>query len=107
MAHTSNFNNLGNDVESVYEPFILEGMVSLTDSKADHIPVKMLRDTGAAQSFILTSVLPFSEDPYGGSDVLVKGIGLGLSKVSLHKVHLMSDLVLVFFLKWLYVHSYL
>lgn len=76
--HTSSFDNLGNDVESVYELFILEGTVSLTDSKADHIPVKMLRDTGAAQSFILTSVLPFSEDTYCASDVLVQEIGLEL-----------------------------
>ena len=43
-----------------YEPFIFEGCVSLTNDEAPQRPVKILRDTGAAQSFIL-SVLPLSD----------------------------------------------
>lgn len=44
---------------SGYEPFMLNGTVSLSpDSPA--YPVSILRDTGACQSLILDSVLPFS-----------------------------------------------
>ena len=62
-------------------------------SQEDNIPVKMLRDTGSVQSFILSSALPFSEETYCGSDVLVQGIELGHLKVPLHSVYLKSDLV--------------
>ncbi len=52
----------------------------------DDIPVTMLRDTGASQLFVLASVLPFSEESYCGSDVLIQGIELGVLKVPLHNV---------------------
>lgn len=60
---------------------------------SDFKPVLMLRDTGAAQSLILDSVLPFSADSYTGSSVLVYGIELGCISIPLHSIHLKSDLV--------------
>ena len=33
-----------------YEPFMLNGLVSLSGSELDQCPVRILRDTGAAQS---------------------------------------------------------
>lgn len=41
-------------------PFLSEGFVSLVGSQ-EKIPVVMLRDTAAFDSFILKSTLPFSE----------------------------------------------
>lgn len=43
---------------SNYSMFISDGFVSLLGSEKQ-IPVKILRDTGASESFILDSVLPF------------------------------------------------
>lgn len=72
-------------------PFLFSGSVSLTDT--EHQPVVILRDTGAAQSFILQELLPFSQKSYTGTDVLVRGIEMGCESVPLHKVHLKSELV--------------
>ena len=44
-----------------FEPFIFDGFVSLTGESADQCPVRILRDTGASQSVILATALPFSE----------------------------------------------
>lgn len=79
------------DVES-YQPFLLEGMVSIFPD-AEFKPVVMLRDTGAAQSFILEHSLPFSADTYTGCDVLLRGIEMCCANVPLHTVHLKSGLV--------------
>ena len=59
----------------------------------EKVPVRILRDTGATESFILASVLPFSFQTYTGNNVLLRGIGLNVLSVPLHKVVLMSDLV--------------
>lgn len=37
-------------------------------------PVKILRDTGASQSLLLSSALPFSDESYTGTRVLIKGV---------------------------------
>lgn len=79
------------DVES-YQPFLLEGMVSIFPD-AEFKPVVMIRDTGASQSFILEHSLPFSADTYTGCDVLVRGIEMCCANVPLHTVHLKSGLV--------------
>uniref|UniRef100_A0A8K9V3F6 Gypsy retrotransposon integrase-like protein 1 n=1 Tax=Oncorhynchus mykiss TaxID=8022 RepID=A0A8K9V3F6_ONCMY len=76
-----------------YEPFIFEGFVSLTNDGASQRPVKILRDTGAAQSFILSDVLPLSDDTYCGSSVLVQGIEMGFVPVPLHFVKVHSELI--------------
>lgn len=43
----------------VYEPFVSDGFLSLHNGDAVKQSVKILRETGAAQSFLLEDVLPF------------------------------------------------
>lgn len=50
----------------------MDGFVSLPDSM-DKVPVKILRDTGASESFVLESVLPFSGALSAGKTVLIQG----------------------------------
>lgn len=56
---------------SDYGPFITNGFVSLVGSP-QKVPVKILRDTEALESFILESVLPFSQESSVGSSVLIR-----------------------------------
>ncbi|KAJ8349013.1 hypothetical protein SKAU_G00276020 [Synaphobranchus kaupii] len=56
-------------------------------------PVHILRDTGAAQSFVIKTVVPFSSQSATGDSVLVCGIGSTQLNVPLHCVNLESDLV--------------
>ncbi len=59
------FENQKPDVEFLsYSPFITEGCVSLVGE--NKIPVKILRDTGSMDSFILESVLQFSSQSHTG-----------------------------------------
>lgn len=51
------------------------------------------RDTGAAQSFLLTDVLPLSEASFTGSYSIAQGIDMSFIKVPLH--HIFIDLKLV------------
>ena len=48
------------DREVTFDPFISDGFVSLVGGHK--VRVKILRDTGASGSFILGSVLPFSNE---------------------------------------------
>ncbi|XP_013856451.1 uncharacterized protein LOC106512364 [Austrofundulus limnaeus] len=80
------------DVEQEYAPFISHGFVSMSDS-LKKVDVKILRDTGASESFILESVLPFSSSSGTGRSVLIRGIGLETFSVPLHKIYLESELV--------------
>lgn len=57
------------------------------------VPVKILRDTGAKDSFILASVLPFSQVTGTGECVLVQGMGLTTICAPLHKVRLSCSFV--------------
>ena len=69
-----------------------EGLfVSLVGSD-EKVRVKILRDTGSFDSFILASALPFSEDTYVGLFIPVLGMGLNVLQVPLHKMMLFSDL---------------
>ncbi len=77
----------------VYAPFVSVGSVSCTGKTEDQRAIKILRDTGAAQSVILTDVLPWSEQTYCGSHILLCGIEANPISVPLHWVHLHSDLV--------------
>lgn len=86
-----------------YGPFIFPGLFLLSGKPEDQMPVKILKDTGAAQSFMLTDVLPLSDQSSGGSNVMVQGIKMGFVLVPLHHVHLHCDLVTGFF--WVGVHS--
>ncbi|KAK0138160.1 Retrovirus-related Pol polyprotein from transposon 412 [Merluccius polli] len=66
-------------------------IISVADGQS--APVRILRDTGAAQSFMLRDLLPLSEKTATGSSVLVQGIEMGFIRVPLHRVCLKSDLV--------------
>lgn len=79
--------------DPLYAPFLSTGCVSLTGEQADQKPIQILRDTGAAQSVILTKVLPWSPDSYCGSHVILQGIETSTVSVPLHWVNLKSDLV--------------
>lgn len=59
----------------------------------EKVPVKILRDTAAFDSFIQASELPFSEESATGSSVPVLGVGMRVLQVPLHKVILHSDLI--------------
>ena len=79
-------------IDPDYLPFITEGFVSMLGSK-DLVPVKILRDTGASESFVLESVLPFSAETDLVNSVLISGIGLNTLSVPLHKLMLDCGLV--------------
>lgn len=68
------------NMNAAYDPFVCQGMIFLCGSELDLVPVTMLRDTGANQSFVSASMLPFSEKRFCGSDVLIQGIELGVLK---------------------------
>ncbi|XP_034096305.1 uncharacterized protein LOC117562564 [Gymnodraco acuticeps] len=76
----------------VFAPFLMEGMVSLP-GKNNRVPVTILRDTAASQSFMIRGVFPLSEESAVGSDVLVRGFGMQCVGSPLHNIHLESDLV--------------
>ena len=57
------------------------------------MPVRILRDTGASQSYILQDTLPFSQESSTGKFVLSKGFMAGPSCFPLHKIFLKSNLV--------------
>lgn len=80
------------DRGGIYQPFLFEGTVSLLPD-SDVKTVTVLRDTGAAQSFISAKVLPFSESSFTGNDVLVRGIEMRCVNVPLHAVYLKTDMV--------------
>ncbi len=56
------------------------------------MPVTILRDTGASESFILQDVLALSSLSDTGTSVLIKGIGLNVLSVPLHRIMLLSHL---------------
>ena len=61
---------------------------------SDPTPVKILRDTGASQSLLLSDILLFSEESSVGASVLIRGINCSeYSPVPLHNVYLKSNLV--------------
>lgn len=77
--------------EGGFKPYISSGFVSVNGQNP--VPVRILRDTGAAQSFLLEGVLPLSKLCATDSSVLIRGIEIGFITVPLHKIHLVSDLV--------------
>uniref|UniRef100_A0A4W5JE97 Gypsy retrotransposon integrase-like protein 1 n=1 Tax=Hucho hucho TaxID=62062 RepID=A0A4W5JE97_9TELE len=79
-------------IDPDYLPFVTEGFVSILGSK-NLVPVTILRDTGASESFVLESVLPFSAETDSGNSVLIRGIGLNTLSVPLHKLRLDCGLV--------------
>ncbi len=79
--------------EQGYVPFMMDGFVSLVGNASSRKPVRALRDTGAAQSFILEGILPLSDESSIGSSVLVQGFEMGFVNVPLHEIEVESSLV--------------
>ena len=77
------------EIES-YRPFVSQGFVSLVGSN-DKVPVKILRDTAAFDTFIEASALPFTAESATGSSVPVIGMDLSVLHVPVHKIMLHSD----------------
>lgn len=75
----------------IYAPFMSDGFVSIKDGEKKS--VRILRDSGASQSFILEHLLPFSASTDTGSTTPVLGITLVPLSVPLHRLSLWSDLV--------------
>ncbi|KAL1282575.1 hypothetical protein QQF64_001378 [Cirrhinus molitorella] len=71
----------------------MKGLVSVNGRPEDQIEVQILRDTGANQSFIISDIIPLSEQTSCGSSVLIQGIEMGVVKVPLHRVHLQCKLL--------------
>ena len=61
---------------------------------SDPTSIKILRDTGVSQSFVLSDTLPFSEESSVGASFFIRGINCSeYSPVLLHTVYLKSNLV--------------
>ncbi|XP_030271930.1 uncharacterized protein LOC115581177 isoform X1 [Sparus aurata] len=80
------------EIDPGYAAFVSDGFVSLIGSDGK-VPVKILRDSGALDSFIVGSVLPFSPDSAVGSSVEVRGMGLTVFSAPQHRLTLISDLL--------------
>ena len=85
--------NTESDYMENYKPFISEGVVSLVGDENSSQKVKILRDTGATQSLMLDSVLPFTENSFTGANVLISGVEMGVLEVPLHEVNIKSSLI--------------
>ena len=79
-------------VRKLFKPFLSTGSVSLVND-VNLSKVRVLRDTGASQSLILSTALPFSEESSAGASVLIQGVEGGYKEVPLHVVHIETDLV--------------
>lgn len=55
--------------------------------------MRILRETGGSQSFLLSDVLPLTELSSCHSNVLVQGIEMGLVPAPLRQVHVNSNLL--------------
>ena len=81
-------------IMEMFEPFIQNGFVSLSDDFSDAKPIRILRDTGSAQSILLQSTLPLSDSTYSGNNVLLKGVDTSLGSypsAPLHQVYISSS----------------
>ena len=81
-------------IMEMFEPFIQNGFVSLSDDFSEAKPIRILRDTGSAQSMLLQSTLPLSDSTYSGDNVLLKGVDTSLGSypsAPLHQVYISSS----------------
>ena len=81
-------------IMEMFEPFIQNGFVSLSDDFSEAKPIRILRDTGSAQSILLESTLSLSDSIYSGDNVLLKGVDTSLGSypsASLHQVCISSS----------------
>lgn len=89
----AHFEQTKGEVDCVYVPFLFKGYVSLSGKEEDQVEVQVLRDTGAAQSFVCANVLPFSDQTSVGSSRLVQSFSMEIMRVPVHRIHLRTDLV--------------
>jgi len=73
-----------------FSTFISDGYVSLFGEK---VAVKILRDTGAKHSLVCETVLPFSSVSNTGNFILMRGMGMSIISVPVHKMELACGLV--------------
>ena len=81
-------------IMEMFEPFIQNSFVSLSDDFSEAKPIRILRDTGSAQSILLQSTLPLSDSTYSGNNVLLKGVDTSLGSypsAPLHQVYISSS----------------
>ena len=81
-------------IMEMFEPFIQNGFVSLSDDFSEAKHIRILRDTGSAQSILLQSTLPLSDSTYSGDNVLLKGVDTSLGSypsAPLHQVCISSS----------------
>lgn len=71
--------------EPDFSAFVSDGHVSLVGGDTC-VPVKILRDTAAFDLYILSSVLPFSENSNTGDFVLMRGMGVKVEPVPMHSL---------------------
>ena len=90
---TNDVSGSSKSIMDMFQPFIHDGSVSLSRDMTDSVPIKILRDTGASQSLLLSDTLLFSEKSSTGASVLIRGISSEYTPVPLHTVFLSSDLV--------------
>lgn len=84
--------NESDKIHARFEPFIMKGFIG-TEENSELKPVRILRDTGASQSLLLSGILPLSEETSTGTNVLLQGVELGFTEVPLHTIYLSSELV--------------
>lgn len=84
--------DMAKETDPGYKKYVTSWFVTMAGSD-EEVPVKILRDSGALDSFILALVLPFTSETNTGEAVLVRGMGLTVLSVPLHNVVLSSDLV--------------
>ena len=83
----------------VFESVVSEGSVSPVGMTETEKPVVVLRDSGAAQTVMLNSVLPLSDDTDLHKSMVVECIGDGeyqslpLHKVCLKSKHVIDDVI--------------
>ena len=90
--HDSGESGLTGAIDGSYLPFISDRFVLLVGSDIQ-VPVKILRDTGAFDSYVLESVLCFSEKTDSGDKILMRGMGLDVVLFPEHKMNLDCELV--------------
>ena len=76
-----------------FESFISRGSIKNEKKDGGEKSVVILRDTGASQTLMSSSVLQVREKASEGDSVLIKGVGGDYNPVPLQKVYLKSDLV--------------
>ncbi|XP_070404034.1 uncharacterized protein [Nothobranchius furzeri] len=76
-----------------FDPFVFKGTVHVGENDLDSVQIEILRDTGASQTLILESVLPFNVSSCTNVSVLLRGLSSDVISCPVHEVNLKSELV--------------